>query len=243
MKRLISQTILALLVIGLAANPVLSQDAKNIIEKSIEAQGGKKLLGSIEDITMTGTLEIIQQGLSGDLTRYWKPGKTRFDLEVMGMQITQAYDGETAWMLNPQTGLVEEMPENAAQSTKRDAMGIEATLNPEKYGITYEYKGKETIEGKEYFLIMTTYKDGFSTTSFIDTKTYLTYKTMGTITDDTMGMEIEVESIASDYKEVNGITMSHTTVQYRDGEEYLTISISDVKINTGIDDSIFVMDK
>lgn len=243
MKRLISYTILSLLVMGLTTPPVLSQDAKTIMEKSIEAQGGKKLLGSIKDITMTGTLEIIQQGLTGYLTRYWKPGKTRFDLEVMGMLITQAYDGETAWMLNPQTGSVEEMPENAAESTKRDAMGIEATLFPEKFGITYEYKGKETIEGKEYFLIITKYKTGFTATSFIDTKTYLTYKTMGTITDDTMGMEIEVESISSDYKEVNGIMMAHTTVQYRDGEEYLTITITDMKLNTGIEDSIFVMEK
>ena len=243
MKRILSYAVLFLFILGLTTPSVLSQDAKTIMEKNLEAQGGRKLLGSIKDITMTGTLEIVAQGLTGDFSTYWKPGKRRFDLEVMGMVITQAYDGETAWMLNPQTGSIEDMPESAAASTKRDAMGIEAALNPEKFGITYEYKGKESIEGKEYFLVITKFEDGFSSTSYIDTQTYLTYKSKATVVDDMTGSEVEVESFASDYKEANGMMIAHTSIQYRDGEEYLSISVSEVKTNTGIEDSLFVKEK
>ncbi|GAH91450.1 unnamed protein product, partial [marine sediment metagenome] len=71
------------------------------IKKMIEVQGGKKVFESIEDMTLYGTLEMAQQGLSGSITIYKKePDKMRRDIEIMGMIITQAYDGETAWGVN-----------------------------------------------------------------------------------------------------------------------------------------------
>ncbi len=99
-------------------------------------------------MTLSGTLEVVQQGLSGSITIYKKePNKMRRDIEIMGMIITQAYDGETAWGVNIQTGNTEEMEEQQAADVKRQSLPIISMLYPEKYGFSFDYQGKE----KPYF--------------------------------------------------------------------------------------------
>ncbi len=218
-----------------------AQTADEIIKKMIEVQGGKKVFESIKDMTLSGTLEMVQQGLNGSLTVYKKePDKTRRDIEIMGMTITQAYDGEIAWGVNIQTGSTEEMEEQQAAEMKRESFPIVSWLYPEKYGLSFDYKGKETIEGKDYFVIEETYPDGFKATFYVDSKTYLTYKakakTMGP-----MGYEVEAEQFTSDYKKVDGMTIAHSMVSFIEGEEFMKVTVTDVKFNTGLEDSFFKM--
>jgi len=164
--------ILLILIAGLS--PLLAQNTADILKKMIDAQGGEKLLSSIKDSTMSGTMEMIQMGLTGSLTMYQKePNLMRMDAEVMGMTITQAFDGEKAWMINPQTGAAEELPPEAADDIRRQALGNDALLHPEKYGISYNYKGKEQINGKDYFVLEQAFSDGFKATLYIDPDTYL----------------------------------------------------------------------
>src|SRR4030065_2483075 len=98
----------------------------------------------------------------------------------MVMVIPQAYDGEIAWMIDPQTGASTQMPESASLEFKRQALGNPALLNPEKYGIKYDFKGKEKLEDKEYLVLEQTTEDGHKTTIYLDPATYLTYKAKGT---------------------------------------------------------------
>ncbi len=240
-KKVHSVILLGFFSLALLISPGSSQTAEEIIKKMIDAQGGKKVFESVKDFTITGNMEIVQQGLSGSLTVYKKePDKRRVDFEVMGMLITQAYDGETAWWVNPQTGSKEEMEEQQAADMKRESMPIVSILYPEKYGFSFDYKGKEQIEGKDYFVIVQTYPDGFTATLFVDTKTYLTYKakvkTMGP-----MGYEVEAEQFTTDYKKVEGFLVPHSIVTVIEGEEYMKITVTDVKYNTGMEDSFFKM--
>jgi outer membrane lipoprotein-sorting protein len=181
------------------------------------------------------------QGLSGSLTIYKKePDKRRTDIEVMGMLITQAYDGEMAWYTNPQTGAAEELSGDQAAQLKRQAMPSLAAVYPEKYGISWEYKDKETIEDKEYLVLSSTYPDGFQVTVYVDPSTYLTYKTKSRTTGQ-MGTEVEVEQYSADYKKIGGMVFPALITSYQDGEEYSVIAIEDVKTNTGLEDSMFKM--
>lgn len=241
MKKILSTSLLSLLLVVWAASPGICQEASDILEKMIDAQGGRKLLESIEDATFTGTMEMIQMGLSGAVTMYQKdPNKIRWDGEMMGMVFTQACDGQAAWTTNPQTGMSEEMPEKMAEYFKREAIGDDALLNPEKYGIAYTLKGKEKIEEKEYYVLEQTFSDGYKVTLYIDAQTYLTYKTKA-MTLNQMGVEVEGETILSDYEKVEGMMMPHTITIYQDGEEFMTITLTEVSINTGLEDSLFKM--
>lgn len=241
MKKVYSIFLLSFFLLALITSPGSGQTAEEIIKKMIEVQGGKKVFESIKDMTLSGTLEMVQQGLSGSLTVYKKePDKTRRDIEIMGMTITQAYDGETAWGVNIQTGNAEEMKEQQAAEMKRESFPIVYWLYPEKYGFSFDYKGKEKIEDKDYFVIEETYPDGFKATLYVDAETYLTYKakvkTMGP-----MGYEVEAEQFTSDYKKVDGMIIAHSMVSFIEGEEFMEITVTGVKFNTGLEDSFFKM--
>ena len=117
-------------------------------------------------------------------------------------------------------------------------MPVISILYPEKYGITITYKGKESIEGKDYFVLFEVYSDGFETTLFIDTETYLIFKSKMKTTGP-MGNEVEMEQFQSDYRKENGLLMAHDIIAYAEGEEIQKIIIEEVKFNTGLDDSLF----
>jgi len=241
MKKVCSIFLLSFFLAALMASPGSGQTAEEIIKKMVEAQGGKKLFESIKDMTLSGTLEMVQQGLSGSLTVYKKePDKTRRDIEIMGMTITQAYDGETAWGVNPQTGNTEEMEEQQAADIKRESFPIVSMLYPEKYGFSFDYKGKEKIEDKDYFVIEQTYPDGFKTTLYVDAETYLSFKAKVKIMGP-MGYEVEVEQFTSDYKKVDGMIIAHSMVSFIEGEEYIKVTVTGVQFNTGLEDSFFKM--
>jgi outer membrane lipoprotein-sorting protein len=241
MKKIFSACLLSLFLLSLMTSPGLSQEASDILKKMVEAQGGKKAIEKIKDMTSSGTMELTQMGMTGSITIYKKePDKVRMDIEVMGMIMTQAYDGETSWWVNPQTGSREEMPEQQAEDMKRTALGIDAYIYPEKYGISFAYKGKEKIEEKEYLVLEQTFSDGYKSTLYIDPKTYLTYKSKST-TVNQMGVEVEQETFESDFKKVNGITIAYSMIIIQDGEEFMKLTLTEVTFNSGLEDSLFKM--
>jgi outer membrane lipoprotein-sorting protein len=242
MKKTMIFCILGIFLAHAAAVPGYSQNAEEIIQKMIAATGGRKAIESIDDSTVTGTMELIQQGLSGEITIYKKePDKMRLDIEIMGMLITQSYDGSMAWWVNPQTGATEEMPADEAAGMKRDSLPRVAIFNPEKYGLSFAYKGKEKLDGKDHFVIDQTYADGFVATIYVDSETYLLTKSKGTLSS-AMG-EAEFEQHASDYKKIHGIVLAHKFTTYMNGEEARILTITDVQYNTGLEDSLFEMEK
>ena len=243
MKRQAAFGILGLLLLALMVSTGFAQDASAIIEKMLDAQGGRKLLESIKDSTSRAEMEIPMYGVSGTGIMYLKePNKTRLDMEFQGMMMTQASDGETAWMINPQTGATEEMPAELAEVMKDSAYGNAAFLHPEKYGITYEFKGKESIDGREYLVLERIMPSGYPISYYIDSETYLLYKTKQQSYDE-MTAEITEEAFMSDYKAVDGVMTAHAITISRDGTEYVILTITEVSFNTGLEDSFFEMGK
>lgn len=246
MKKILSLCVLGVFLFGSIASLNYGQKVGDILEKMIDAQGGRKALGDIKDTTMIGTMEIAMPGMSASLTMYHKePNKLRMDMEMMGMMITMAYDGETSWWINPQTGATEEMPTEQEEGFMRqawgnDIWGNDILLNPEKHGVTYELKGKETLEGKEYYVLKQSFPDGWSMTSYIDAQTYLPYKSISKMLN--MGVEVETEAFISDWRKIDGIMTAHMIKSFAGGEEVMTMSFTEVKYNTGIEDSLFKMD-
>ena len=241
MKKAIFLTVLAIGLLILHQSWIFSQSAEDIVEKMIDAQGGRSALEKIEDTIMTGYMEMIQMGLGGSLKTYQKePNKLRMDATVQGAVVTHSFDGETAWMTNPLTGLTEEMPLVMAEDFIRSAQGNDVLLDPKKFGITYTLKGKELVEGKEYFVLSQIFSDGFKASFLIDAETFLMYKTKVTSKND-LGEEAEVETIFSDYKNIEGILIPHKIVTYQDGSEFMKMEITEVKFNTGLEDEWFKM--
>ena len=242
MKKMISKSLLGLFLLSSIFSLGFSQDAKGILDKMIQATGGRTAMEAIQDTTFSGTMDMIQMGMSGIITFFHKePNKLRTDIEVMGLVITSAFDGELAWWVNPQTGMTEELPAEALVSAKNEALGFGNSwmLEPEKYGITLVDKGKETIEGKEYIVLEQVFESGDKSTYYIDPKTYLPYKLITTAYQ--MGVEVEQETVMTDYKKVSGLMIAHSLTIYQGGEEFGSMIVEEIKYNSGIEDSVFEM--
>lgn len=248
-KPLVFLTAVALLA-GLTMLPITAQEnqAKKIeegntlLDKWIEAQGGRDNLARIKDSTSSGAMELISMGYSGTLIIYQKePNKIRMDIEIMGTLISQAFNGETAWMTNPQTGVTEEMSAELTEEFSRQAMGNATLLNPDKYGIIFTLEGTESIGEKEYLILKQTFEDGFENSYYIDPDTNLVYKSVA-MAMSPLGFEVETETIMSDYREVEGTMVPFSITITQEGEEYMSMTISEVEYNTGLEDSLFDME-
>ncbi len=231
------------LLSSLAAVPASAQTAQDILDKMIEAQGGRKALENIKDTTSTLNAELVQFGMSGTVTMYLKePNKLRMDMEFMGMVMTQAYDGKTAWGTNMETGQVEALPESDARSIAQQALGYEALLNPGKMNITYTLKPKAEIEGKEYIVLEQTLSDGLTVTQYIDPTSYHIYRA-DTMTMGQMGVEVPTETYFSDYRKVGDIVAPHVLRIVQEGAEFITMSVTNMSFNDDLDDALFMLNK
>ncbi len=244
MKKCLVGGLTALVFLSLLSNPALSQSTKELLDKMIEAQGGRAALQAVKDTTIQGTLEMIQYGMKGTTTIYQKePNKMRIEAEVMGMVVVQAFDGETAWWTNPQTGATEVMSERMSQDMKKQALGNDSLLNPDKYGIKYEAKGKEKIQDKEYDLLEQTLPDGTKATIYLDPATFLIYKTRTKTVDPQSGAEITVDTLFGDYQKVDPLVVAHSMTILHEGAEFMKMNFTKIVYNSNLDDSKFAMPK
>jgi len=220
-----------------------SQTMDEILKEMIQAQGGKAAIEKIKDMKVTGTIEVPQQGLSVSFTQYKKePDKRRIEMKVMGTVQIQGFDGKTAWELNPQTGKTVEIPGKDAIDIKRGSLALHWVLNPEIYGISLIFKGREKIDGKYYLVLDQVYSDGDKSILYIDPETYLIFKIKSKMLDEMM-VEVETETFLSDYKSVKGYIMAHKMISYLRGKEYMRIIYKKVKLNTKLRDHLFLMQK
>ena len=231
--------VLGVFLTAIFSSAGMAQTSEEIVAKMIEAQGGRSALEKVKDMTLTGTLEIVAMGINGTLTMYLKePDKARMDMEFMGMVMSQAFDGENGWIVDPNTGSVVDMPEDQAKELKRMAIGNAALLHPEKHGITFTYKGKETLEGNDYILMEQAYDDGHKEIMYLDAQTYLIYK-IKTMSANLSGIQVETENFLSDYKKVDGVTLWHSMRIVQEGADAMVMNFSEVTFNSGLEDSLF----
>jgi hypothetical protein len=252
MKRTTAWILGAALLVALAALPAYGQtsqsisspkDALAVLNKMIEALGGRKVLEAIKDTTISGSAEVTQYGITVPLTIYQKePNKMRMDITIAeaNMTITQAFDGQKGWYTNPQSGSTEEMPDFMTKNFARQAMGNQLLLNPEKSGVAYVLKPKAAIEGKDYVVLEQTLTDGHKTTIFLDPQTYLPYKTQAKSLDQT-GAEVDAETFSTSYQKVGGTMVAYSLRVLHNGSEAQRITITSVVYNTNLDDAFFVL--
>jgi outer membrane lipoprotein-sorting protein len=244
MKKAIILSLAGSILFGAAAAAVQAQTAKDLLDKMIQAQGGRAALAAVKETVVSGTIDMVTLGMNGGLTMTMKePDKMRLDIEIMGMLLTQAYDGEKAWMINsPTGGAAQEMDAKQSADFRRQALGNESFLNPEKFGITYALKGKEKINDKDYLVLEQAYQDGEKVTLYVDPDTYLPFKSRGKSTDQN-GAEIESETFMTDYRMEGGLMVAHAMSVYQSGAEFMRMSFTKVAYNTGVPDAFFKMSK
>lgn len=238
-------TILAAVAVSAQQAPAaaVNKEALAVVDKLIAAMGGRKVLESIKDTTISGTAEIVQFGITVPITLYQKePNKMRMDITIAeaNMTIIQAFDGQKGWYTNPQSGATEEMPDFMAKEMARQAGENQALLYPQKANVTYALKPKAAIEGKDYIVLERTQADGHKTTLYLDPDTYLPYKTeMRTL--DQNGAEVDSTTYSTNYQKVGGTMVPYAVRVVQNGADAQRMTITAVTYNTNLDDAFFTL--
>lgn len=219
-----------------------AQTADEIIQKHIQARGGLQKLKAVKSIKATG--KILPAGLGQEIPitlQQKRPHSFRLDATFQGQSLTQVYDGEAGWKIDPFQGSSE--PEKMAGDELKDAIeqaDLDGPLVDYKAkGHTVELVGKEDLEGSPVYKLKVSLKNGDMRYVYLDADNYLELKV--TSKRKTPGGEIEVDSYPGNYKPVNGIMFPFSIEQKVKGQTTAQITIDKYEIDAAIDDAIFKM--
>jgi len=233
---------LSLLAVSAVAH---AQTVDEIVAKNLQAKGGAEKWGSVTSVKMTG--KIAAQGQEMPLTMYAKrPNMNRQEISLPDGRIVQAFDGTTAWVINPLTGSdqPQPMPGGIADMMKNSADFDGALINYKTKGHTIELVGKEKLADKDVYHLKVTMKGGQVQHYFLDAQSGLELKTSAEID---MGMgggaKQTLDTEMSNYKSEGGIMLPHTVKQFVNGKPTVEMTVTVVEFNTAVDDAIFRMPK
>ncbi len=227
-----------LLVLTSTTILVNAQTVEEILNNYFENTGGLEKWQSLETQKMEGKIFVQGMELPGTMT-FAKPNKNRQEFSVQGMDIVQAYDGETAWGINPfQSGTEpQKLPAEMAEDMQdQDFPSI--YLNYKENGHTLEYEGTEEVEGTECYKIKATRKNGKVEYHYFDAEYYIPVMVKTTASSGPAKGQTS-ETFVSNYEEVDGMMLPMAIETKMNGQTMMKITISNVELNPEIDDSIF----
>jgi hypothetical protein len=207
-----------------------------ILNRYVQALGGKAAIERLTSLAMTGTVEVASAGLSGKAEMIAQaPNKYSLKLEFEGIgTFTQAYDGTLAWAQDPVNGMREITGVELAQLKREADFHREAHLK-EVY-TKLAVKGKEKVGTSDTFVIEATPAEGGVEKLYFDTQSGLLVRT-DAVNRSPQG-EIPAEVYVEDYKEIGGVKIP---VTLRQVTPVLTsiIKFTDAKPNVEVDQKRF----
>ncbi|MCX6328266.1 MAG: outer membrane lipoprotein-sorting protein [Bacteroidia bacterium] len=240
MKKLVF-IILCMLPVGILVAQDLTVD--EIISKNLKAIGQDKLM-NIQTIKTTG--KATQGGMELLITEIQKsPDKDRQEVEVQGMKMIIAIEGETGWIINPQTGSSDPQDLSPEQMQSLIKEGLSDPIvnwdNPflkwKENGIKIDLIGKEDMNGTPVYNLKFTFKDGYVVNYYIDAEKFIVLKSKSTETEQ--GQTYEREIRYSDYTDFDGI-LNPVKIEVLVNGQVGTVGIMDkCEFNIPVNDSVF----
>lgn len=242
MHRQMSRVALALSLFSVVASAAHAQTVDEIVAKNLQAKGGAEKWQSVDSVKMTGRIAV--QGQELPLTMYAKrPNKNRQEISLPDGRIVQAFDGTTAWVINPMMGsdAPQVVPGGVADMMKNSADFDGALINYKSKGHTLELVGKEKLAEKDVYHLKITMKGGQVQHYFLDAESGLELKTSAEVDMGMGGTKQTLDTEMSNYKAEGGIMLPHTVKQFVNGKPTVEMSVTAVEFNAPVDDAMFKM--
>lgn len=153
--------------------------ADEIIARQLAARGGLDKLKAIQTLRMEGKQLVYGGAIQLHVVEVKKrPGAVRVEATLQGLTAVQAYDGATAWQIQPFQGRRD--PEQLSADDAKD-LADEADIDGplvdyKAKGGHVEYLGTEDLDGSSTYKLRLTEKSGDQLTYYIDTDTLMTLR-------------------------------------------------------------------
>ncbi|MBN1413994.1 MAG: outer membrane lipoprotein-sorting protein [Bacteroidales bacterium] len=241
MKKIVSVfVLLSFCIFGIYA-----QTADEIISKYHQSMGGLDKFKAHTSTKAIGTAPTPQGDFPFEFYQE-KPNKIKVVMDIMGKKfVAQAYDGQTAWMLNPFVG------DTALRLSDEQAKAVMEEAEFEDPFIDYAAKGHEVIlEGTEdvqgvpcYKINLTKYKGNTEKENtqyyYLDKETCIPIMTKTFVKAGPQAGQV-METYFSDYKEVgDGLMMPFSFEVKSAGQIIQILTFEKIILNEDIPDEEF----
>ncbi|MDE0398277.1 MAG: pitrilysin family protein [Candidatus Poribacteria bacterium] len=214
--------------------------AKEILAAAVEAHGGLEKLKSVKNIVVEG--RVTANSPMGQMqveakSYYVYPDKLRQDLKLPQMEITQIYDGSTAFAVTPMG--IQPFPPEAATAFKntisREPIWLLTHLL--ENDIRVQYAGSEEVQDKPAYILLVSEPSGDALRLFISEETHYIVKLA--YREVVQGVVTNQEAFLGDYRDVDGIKIAHHVLQNANGELSSDVSVTGITLNAELDASLF----
>lgn len=204
--------------------------AQAILDKYIEATGGRAAYEKVKNRRVNGTVEIAAMNLKGTvLMEQAAPNKMKFTMDLPGMGKTeQGTDGTDVWTSNAMMGAAVAEGDDREQALRASTFNRELRLM-ELYP-TISVVAKEPVNGKDAFKVEMTPAKGPKETWYFDAESGLPLKSAVTVKSP-MG-EVVTETAFKEWTEVDGLKQPKATVMSQMG---MDIAVTYDKIEQNIE--------
>jgi hypothetical protein len=216
---------------------VQAQSVDDVINKYVEARGGKDKLNAMQSVYMEGSRAMMGNEVAVKVSMV--QGKLyRTDFEVGGTTGYTIVTPTEGWSFIPmQSPKVELIPADRLK-TMQGQLDIEGPLvDYAAKGNKVELQGKETIDGKEAYKIKLTVATGKESTYYIDSKTNLIIQSRQMAPARGNNPPQEIITNFSDYKLFDGIMFPQTIANPGGGMMGGSTTFDTIVVNKTIDES------
>ncbi len=215
-----------------SAKPTIT--AEQVLEKAVEAMGGREALDKIKTLLMRGSISVTGQGLNGVLEIQTKePDKTLMTMQLAGMEIQQGFDGKDGWVKD--FGGIRDLSSEELASLKQQSK-FSTEANWKELYKKVELIGLKKLDSKSVYVLEVTPVTGPKSTNYYDAATFLPIRADTEI--NTPQANLTVTVTLSDWRDVSGMKAPYKMVMKMPFME-LVMQMAEVKANIAIDDSVF----
>ena len=225
-------SIFAIMVVGFSYAQDLTAD--QIVNKYIDAIGGKAAWSKVNSLVMKGTIKLQGAELGVTSTVVDKKGM-RQEFVINGMTGYQIITPDSGWNFSPMQG--QKIPEPMTADDLKEAQDqLDVQGNLIDYaakGHTVELLGKDDVDGVEAYKLKETLKSGKEETIYIDPQSFLIIRDV--TKQKANGQEVEQKTDLSNYQKLPEGILVPMSIKLPFGELVLT----EVKVNSSVDPGIF----
>jgi hypothetical protein len=196
--------------------------ARTIIDRYVQAIGGRDAVLRHKSIRSVGSFEMPAAGVKGNLTVVQvAPNRMAMTMEVPGMgQMLTGFDGTTGWSVNPMQG--PRVLEGKELDQLREESGPSAMLRPADRIRSVETVELTTMNGQPCYRVKVTSISGRESFDCYSTETGLLVAMIQT-QESPMGA-VQVTSLFDEYKDYGGLKApTRVRLQMMGQEQVLTI--------------------
>jgi hypothetical protein len=224
--------------LSMAQAPAKSPEAEKILERYVEAIGGRAAFDKLQNAVSKATLDIPSVGIALDVTVYSaRPNKFRSSAQSPAIgSIERGTDGNIFWEKSTMQGARILEGEELAEAFREAA--FEGLVYWQTLYDSVAVTGADTVAGNLCDKVEMKAKTGKARTLFFDRKSGLIAKTRS-VAATQMG-DIPVDALVSDYRKVGDVLQAYKTVMTVMGQDRI-ITATSMEYNAAIPDSVFAL--